>query len=272
MSSFPHSDKIYNFNNVVLNVNSLSKNFGTTKVLQNVSLQACKGDVISLLGSSGSGKSTLLRCLNFLERPDSGTVSVMGENISYSHSKYFSQLSASVTRLRQRMGMVFQNYHLWPHLTLLQNITETPVHVMHISPNQAIEYAEVLLRRVGLYEKRNYYPVQLSGGQQQRGSIARALAVNPEILLLDEPTSALDPEHVGEVLAVIQDLAQEGRTMLIVTHEISFAREVSSQILFLNQGSIDSAGSPYELFNGGGSQRFNAFVQMPQSRSIYTTS
>ncbi|GKW24685.1 amino acid ABC transporter ATP-binding protein [Pectobacterium polonicum] len=255
------SDAITHNRDDILRVSHLSKHYGAVNVLHDISLQARKGDVISLLGRSGSGKSTLLRCLNFLELADTGNISLLDETISLSPSCDPRHLSAAITRLRRRMGMVFQNYRLWPHLTLLQNITEVPIQLWHIPKQEAIEQAEHLLQRVGLYQRKHHYPSQLSGGQQQRGAIARALAVNPEILLLDEPTSALDPELVGEVLAVIRSLAQEGRTMVIVTHEIAFARDVSDQILFLHQGRIDTQGSPDALFSGGGSDRFNTFIQ-----------
>lgn len=261
MPKLTPSELISNPNNIVLQIKHLSKHYGAIKVLRDISLEAYKGDVISILGSSGSGKSTLLRCLNFLEQPDSGDISIMNETISFSPLQPSPYSAGSLTRLRTRMGMVFQNYQLWPHLTLLQNIIEIPVQLLHVPMQQAIEHAEALLNRVGLYQRKDYYPAQLSGGQQQRGSIARALAVNPDILFFDEPTSALDPERVGEVLTVIRDLAQEGRTMLIVTHELSFAREVSNNILFLHHGRIDAQGSPDLLFGGGGSERFNAFIQ-----------
>nr|WP_269844301.1 ATP-binding cassette domain-containing protein [Rappaport israeli] len=198
----------------------IHKRFGKEEVLKGVSLTAHKGDVISILGSSGSGKSTFLRCLNFLELPDSGEVWVAGEQVALATDRKgarYAQSSKQISRVRSRLSMVFQNFNLWSHRTVLENLIEAPVHVLNVPRAQAIEQALALLDKVGLYERRDYYPAHLSGGQQQRAAIARALAMQPDALLFDEPTSALDPELVGDVLKVMQDLAQEGRTMIVVT-------------------------------------------------------
>ncbi|MDF5479436.1 ATP-binding cassette domain-containing protein, partial [Vibrio parahaemolyticus] len=200
---------------------------------------AHKGDVISIIGSSGSGKSTFLRCINLLETPTAGEIWVNGELIQMKNNRAGESVPANekqVQRIRSRLAMVFQGFNLWSHLTVLENVIEAPVHVLGVPKAQAIENAEVLLKKVGLYERKDYYPGHLSGGQQQRAAIARALAVDPEVMLFDEPTSALDPELVGEVLGVMRDLADEGRTMLVVTHEMAFARDVSNHVMFLHQG------------------------------------
>ena len=235
-----------------LEVRELHKYFGTHEVLKGIDMTARKGDVISLIGSSGSGKSTFLRCINLLETPSSGTVSLHGELIRMKSNRAGERLPEDmrqVERIRSRLAMVFQSFNLWSHMTVLQNVIEVPIQVLKIPRAEAIEKAEMLLHRVGLYERRDYYPGHLSGGQQQRAAIARALAVDPEVMLFDEPTSALDPELVNEVLLVIRELAQEGRTMIMVTHEMRFAREVSSKVVYLHQGRIEEQGSPEQLFN-----------------------
>ena len=226
-----------------LEADDIHKSFGTHEVLKGVSLQAHKGDVISIIGSSGSGKSTFLRCMNFLETPDRGRVIVNG-----------------VEKLRTGLGMVFQNFNLWAHRTVLENVIEAPVHVLGVRRQEAVEKAEALLNKVGLYDKKNAYPAFLSGGQQQRAAIARALCMEPAVMLFDEPTSALDPELVGEVLKVIRDLAEEGRTMLLVTHEMRFARDVSSQVVFLHQGRVEEAGPPAQVFGNPLSARCREFT------------
>ena len=246
-----------------LEVRNLHKHFGSHEVLKGINLTAHKGDVISIIGSSGSGKSTFLRCINLLETPSSGDVLVHGELIRMKSSKLgerFPESRKQVERIRSRLAMVFQSFNLWSHMTVLQNVIEVPIQVLKIPRAEAIEKAEMLLHRVGLYERRDYYPGQLSGGQQQRAAIARALAVDPEVMLFDEPTSALDPELVGEVLQVMRNLAEECRTMLVVTHEMSFARDVSNRVMFLHQGVVEEEGDPKELFANPQSERFKQFI------------
>jgi len=248
---------------ITLSVSEIHKSFGSLEVLKGISLQAYKGDVISILGASGSGKSTLLRCINLLETPDSGVVSVGGETIEMKRDARGHQLAAKpkqVERLRTRLGMVFQSFNLWSHMTVLENVIECPHYVLKRNKRECIEQAEKLLDRVGLLNRKDFYPAQLSGGQQQRVAIARALAMDPEVMLFDEPTSALDPELVGEVLKVMRSLAEEGRTMLVVTHELSFARHVSNRVVFMHQGTIDSEGTPEEMFGDLRSPRFNQFI------------
>ena len=246
-----------------LEVRNLHKHFGSHEVLKGINLTAHKGDVISIIGSSGSGKSTFLRCINLLETPSSGDVLVHGELIRMKSSKLgerFPESRQQVERIRSRLAMVFQSFNLWSHMTVLQNVIEVPIQVLKIPRAEAIEKAEMLLHRVGLYERRDYYPGHLSGGQQQRAAIARALAVDPEVMLFDEPTSALDPELVGEVLQVMRNLAEEGRTMLVVTHEMSFARDVSNRVMFLHQGVVEEEGDPKVLFANPQSERFKQFI------------
>ena len=240
-----------------LEVEELRKSFGPLEVLKGIGLTARDGDVISLIGSSGSGKSTFLRCLNLLETPDSGRVLLRGEPIFMSGKTIERR---RIDRLRARMGMVFQSFNLWSHMTVLQNVVEAPIHVLGLPRPDALDRARRLLDKVGILAKAEAYPSQLSGGQQQRAAIARALAMEPELLLFDEPTSALDPEMVGEVLKVMRGLAEEGRTMLIVTHEMGFAREVSSQVLFLHQGRVEEAGPPAQVFGAPRSERCRQFL------------
>lgn len=246
-----------------LSIRNLHKSFADNQVLKGIDLEAHQGDVISILGASGSGKSTLLRCVNLLETPTSGDILVNGELIEMKHDKKKGAVPVStqqVERIRSRLAMVFQGFNLWSHLTVLENVIEAPVHVLGVPKKEAIVKAEALLQRVGLYERKNYYPGQLSGGQQQRVAIARALAVEPEVMLFDEPTSALDPELVGEVLTVMRDLAEEGRTMLVVTHEMAFARDVSNKVLFLHQGLVEEQGKPEVIFENPSSERFKKFI------------
>lgn len=240
-----------------LRVIGLKKRFGLQEVIKGVSLTAQRGDVISILGSSGSGKSTLLRCLNFLEEPSEGELWIGSHQVK-THSGLTGQ--REINALRGRLGMVFQSFNLWSHKTVLENIVEAPIHVRRVPKGEARLRAEELLAKVGLADKRDTYPSHLSGGQQQRVAIARALAMEPEILLFDEPTSALDPELVGEVLKVIRSLADEGRTMLIVTHELGFARQVSNRIVFLHQGKIEEEGEPQVLFRNPSSLRLKQFL------------
>ncbi len=246
-----------------LEVQNLCKRFGSNEVLKGINLTANKGDVVSIIGSSGSGKSTFLRCINLLETPTRGDVYVHGELIRMKSDKRGERVpedQKQVARIRSRLAMVFQGFNLWSHMTVLQNIIEVPVHVLKIPRDEAIAKAEALLHRVGLYERRDYYPGHLSGGQQQRAAIARALAVDPEVMLFDEPTSALDPELVGEVLSVMRGLAEEGRTMLVVTHEMAFARDVSNRVMFLHQGRVEEEGDPKVLFANPKSERFRQFI------------
>ena len=246
-----------------LEVVDLHKSFGEVEVLRGVSMSAHKGDVISILGASGSGKSTFLRCINLLEIPTAGDVYVAGEKIRMKNGKsggYEPEDIHQVERLRARLGMVFQSFNLWSHMTVIENVIEAPVHVLKIPKAEATEQAEALLQKVGIFDRKDYYPAQLSGGQQQRVAIARGLAMNPAVMLFDEPTSALDPELVGEVLKVMRDLAEEGRTMLVVTHEMSFARDVSSSVIFLHDGQIEEQGEPGQMFKDPNSDRFRQFL------------
>ena len=247
---------------LVVRVNELRKTFGQLEVLKGVSLEAREGDVVSILGSSGSGKSTMLRCLNLLEVPDSGDITVAGETIALKQTRHGVRPAdtAQVQRLRAKTAMVFQSFNLWSHLTILENVIEAPIHVQKRPRAECIAEAEAMLARVGIADKRNHYPAHLSGGQQQRAAIARALAQRPQVMLFDEPTSALDPELVGEVLRVMRSLAEEGRTMLVVTHEMGFARDVSSKVVFLHKGVVEEQGTPAELFSNSRSERFRQFV------------
>jgi ABC-type histidine transport system ATPase subunit len=248
---------------VTLAVRNVHKYFGDHEVLKGIDLTAHQGDVISVLGSSGSGKSTLLRCINFLELPNEGAFSVGGEQIALRRNR--QQLlepldTRQIERIRSRLAMVFQGFNLWSHMTILENIIEAPVYVHKEPRAEAIEYARHLLDKVGIVGKEDAYPVSLSGGQQQRVAIARALAMHPEAMLFDEPTSALDPELVGEVLKVMRELADEGTTMLVVTHEMAFAKEVSSQVIFLHNGQIEEQGTPNQVFYQTESERCRLFL------------
>jgi arginine/ornithine transport system ATP-binding protein len=246
-----------------LQIDDIHKRFGNNEVLRGVSLSAKAGDVIAIIGSSGSGKSTLLRCINLLERPNAGRITVAGQELMLVPDKN-GELSASdpkqLQALRTKLAMVFQHFNLWAHMTVLQNIIEAPVHVLGISREQAVQTARRYLQRVDLVGMEDRYPSHLSGGQQQRVAIARALAVEPEVMLFDEPTSALDPELVTEVLRVMQTLAQEGRTMVVVTHEMGFAREVANQLIFLHKGQIEEQGVPREVLAAPKSERLGQFL------------
>ena len=247
-----------------IEIHDLYKSFDSLEVLKGISLDAHEGDVVAIIGASGSGKSTLLRCINMLETPTGGTITVHGELIEMKSDGQGGQKPANkaqIQRIRTRLAMVFQSFNLWPHLTLLGNVIEIPVHVLGRSKAEAIDSADVLLHRVGLYDKREVYPAFLSGGQQQRAAIARALAIQPEVMLFDEPTSALDPELVGEVLTVIGDLAREGRTMLLVTHEMKFAREVANRIVFLHDGMVEEEGEPEAIFAAPKSEHLKKFIR-----------
>ncbi len=244
-------------------VDRVSKCFGQLEVLRALSVSAYDGDVIAIIGSSGSGKSTLLRCINMLEVPDSGTVAIAGEEIRLKPKRGGGREpsdQAQIDRLRQKLGMVFQSFNLWSHLTVLENVIEAPVHVQKRPRAEATEEGLAMLEKVGISDKRNHYPSQISGGQQQRAAIARALAVRPQVMLFDEPTSALDPELVGEVLRVIRTLAEEGRTMILVTHEMGFAKEVASRVIFLHQGKVEEDGPPAQVLGAPKSERCRQFV------------
>lgn len=246
-----------------LSVEGLYKSFGNLEVLSGVSLEANKGDVIAILGSSGSGKSTFLRCLNLLETPDKGKIVVCGEEILMKRNKKGENLPQNikqVEKIRTKLSMVFQQFNLWSHMNILENVIEAPVNVLKVPKKEAIEKAKMYLDKVGIYDKLKSYPAHMSGGQQQRAAIARALAMEPEVMLFDEATSALDPELVGEVLQVMRDLVDEGRTMLVVTHEMGFARDVSSEVIFLHQGKIEEQGDPKVIFDNPSSERFKQFL------------
>ena len=245
-------------------VKDVHKSFGDQEVLKGISLTAQKGDVISLIGSSGSGKSTFLRCINLLETPTSGDIQVHGDPILFKTLRDGTRAPADMKQvqlMRARLAMVFQNFNLWSHMTVLENVIEAPRRVLGLSKDEAVARGEALLEKVGLTHRKDAYPVQMSGGQQQRAAIARALAMEPEVLLFDEPTSALDPELVGEVLQVMRDLAEEGRTMIVVTHEMSFARDVSNKVLFLHQGQIEEQGDPKVVFANPESERLKQFLK-----------
>jgi len=246
-----------------LQVTDLHKRYGDHEVLKGVSLAARPGDVITLIGSSGSGKSTLLRCLNLLEQPHEGCLALDGEDLALQRDRDGSlraRDAAQLQRWRSRLGFVFQQFNLWQHMTVLENVIEAPVQVLGIPKPRAIERARALLERVGVGHRAALYPAHLSGGEQQRVAIARALAVDPKVMLFDEPTSALDPELVGEVLKVMRDLAAEGRTMIVVTHEMGFAREVSNHTLFLHQGRVEEEGDPREVLVRPRSARLQQFL------------
>ncbi|QAW46288.1 amino acid ABC transporter ATP-binding protein [Bacillus subtilis] len=237
----------------MIKVEKLSKSFGKHEVLKNISTTIAEGEVVAVIGPSGSGKSTFLRCLNLLEKPNGGTITIKDTEIT--------KPKTNTLKVRENIGMVFQHFHLFPHKTVFENIMYAPVNVKKESKQAAKEKAEDLLRKVGLFEKRNDYPNRLSGGQKQRVAIARALAMNPDIMLFDEPTSALDPEMVKEVLQVMKELVETGMTMVIVTHEMGFAKEVADRVLFMDQGMIVEDGNPKELFMSPKSKRAQDFLE-----------
>jgi polar amino acid transport system ATP-binding protein len=243
-----------------IRIEALHKSFGPLEVLKGVSLTAREGDVVAIIGGSGSGKSTLLRCINFLETPSRGRIVIGGEEIAL-RADGTPASRRQIEQVRRRLGMVFQQFNLWTHKTILENLIEVPVHVLGVPRAEAVKRAERLLARVGLAEKAGQYPAFLSGGQQQRAAIARALAIEPRAMLFDEPTSALDPELVGEVLGVIRDLAAEGRTMILVTHEMKFAREVASHVVYLHNGLVEEEGPPERLFGAPRSPRLQQFLK-----------
>ena len=236
----------------MIRVENLHKSFGALKVLQGIDQEIAKGEKLVIIGPSGSGKSTFLRCLNLLETPTEGKVYVEGECIT--------EPKVDVNRIRQKMGMVFQHFNLFPHLTVLENLTLAPIRIKKMTKDQAGALASSLLQKVGLLDKAGEYPSRLSGGQKQRLAIARALAMQPDILLFDEPTSALDPEMVGEVLGVMKELAEEGMTMVVVTHEMGFAREVGSKLLFMDEGKILEQGDPVQIFQDPQHPRTKEFL------------
>lgn len=245
-------------------VEDVHKNYGSHEVLKGVSLKARAGDVISIIGSSGSGKSTFLRCINHLEQPSSGRIIVNAEELltrKNSRGDLCAVDPAQLQGMRSKLSMVFQHFNLWSHMTVLENIIECPMSVLGVSRAEALERARHYLAKVGLPAKvETQYPVHLSGGQQQRVAIARALAMEPQVMLFDEPTSALDPELVGEVLKVMQQLAEEGRTMVVVTHEMAFARQVSNHVMFLHQGRVEEQGAPSIVLDKPGSERLQQFL------------
>ena len=245
------NDKVQN-GEVIIDIKDLSKAFGDLKVLTNISTQIRKGDVVCVIGPSGSGKSTFLRCMNLLETPTGGHIYFEGTDIT--------DPKTSIDKLRQKMGMVFQRFNLFPHKTVLENVMLAPMHVKKVSREKAEKTAKDLIAKVGLADKLDEYPARLSGGQQQRVAIARALAMEPKMMLFDEPTSALDPELVGEVLNVMKDLANQGMTMICVTHEMGFAREVANRVMFINDGVIQEEGTPQEIFGNPKSQRLQEFL------------
>jgi polar amino acid transport system ATP-binding protein len=240
-------------------VRGLGKRYGTLQVLADVSLDVATGTTVCILGPSGSGKSTLLRCINFLVRPDEGEVYLHGERVGVKNGSWMSE--QELCRYRVRMGMVFQHFNLWPHLTVLENIIEAPVHVIKRPRSEAVAQAKTLLKKVGLAEKQDVYPHTLSGGQKQRVAIARALATNPDVLLFDEPTSSLDPEIIGEVLSVMEGLSAEGMTMIVVTHEMGFAREAADRVIFMDAGRIVEASTPEQFFTRPTTKRAQQFLQ-----------
>ncbi|NTZ81824.1 ABC transporter ATP-binding protein [Burkholderia metallica] len=245
-------------------VDDLHKRYGDNEVLKGVSLKANSGDVISVIGSSGSGKSTMLRCINFLEQPNAGRIFVDGEEVRTALDKTGALRAADpkqLQRVRTKLSMVFQHFNLWSHMNVLENVMEAPVNVLGIPKKEAEDRAREYLEKVGLAPRvEKQYPSHLSGGQQQRVAIARALAMHPDVMLFDEPTSALDPELVGEVLKVMQKLAEEGRTMIVVTHEMGFARNVSNHVMFLHQGRVEEQGVPAEVFANPKSERLRGFL------------
>ena len=244
----------------LLSVQSLRKSYGNLRVLDDISFSVAPGETVCLLGPSGSGKSTLLRCINWLERPDSGRILIDSQPIGITSGGVVMN-DHQLAQVRTRIGMVFQQLALWPHLTVLQNVMEAPVHVQRRPKDEVRAEAEALLQRVGLFDKRDVFPARLSGGQKQRVGIARALAMKPALMLFDEPTSALDPELVGEVLAVMRDLAAEGMTMLVVTHEMAFAREAAHRVVFMDHGVVVETGTPEAFFGAPSTERGRQFLQ-----------
>ncbi len=244
-----------------IRVQDLHKTFGTQEVLKGISFDVARGTVLSMIGASGSGKSTLLRCINHLETPTRGDVLIDGASLCYQDGKPGKPRTlAEINRIRRDLGMVFQQFNLWPHMTVLENVAEAPRHVRGLPRKQALEAGRAALQRVQMLEKADAYPARLSGGQQQRVAIARALAMGPKVMLFDEATSSLDPELTDEVLAVMRDLARDGTTMIVVTHEMGFAREVSDHVMFLHNGVVEEQGPPAALFQQPRSERLQQFL------------
>ncbi|BBE79121.1 MULTISPECIES: amino acid ABC transporter ATP-binding protein [Phytobacter] len=244
-----------------VSVKNLSKQFDNVEVLRDINLTVEKGTVVSILGSSGSGKSTLLRCMNWLEQPDRGEVRISGQRLGIDDASGKAMSHKELSKIRERVGMVFQSFNLWPHLTVLQNVTEALIHVKGMKRDAADEIGRRQLDKVGMSHKTDVYPITLSGGQKQRVAIARSLAMSPEVILFDEPTSALDPELVNEVLGVMKNLAAEGYTMVVVTHEMDFARQVSDEVVFLEKGLLIEKASPEKFFTNPNSDRVRKFLQ-----------
>ncbi len=247
---------------VIVKVVDLHKYFGDLEVLKGISMEVHQGDVLTMLGASGSGKTTLLRCINLLEEPTSGETYIDGQPMGFridQNGRRRHARQAEINALRQEIGMVFQQFNLWPHMTALENIIEAPIRVRKQPRRDAVEMAMQLLEKIDLMDKKDQYPARLSGGQQQRVAIARALAMQPKVMLFDEPTSSLDPELIGEVLAVMRQLAEDGTTMIVVTHEVGFAREVSDRVLLLHNGLIEEEGPPEEVIMNPKSERSRQF-------------
>lgn len=248
---------------LVIEALDIHKSFGDLEILKGISLQVRRGEVVVLIGASGSGKTTFIRCINLLEDIQSGQIRVSGQPMGYrtlADGRLVKDSERNIARQRRDIGMVFQRFNLFPHMTALENIIEAPIHVLGVTRKAAVEQARVLLKRVGLADKADHYPSMLSGGQQQRVAIARALAMKPQAMLFDEPTSALDPETVGEVLQVMKELAEEGMTMVVVTHEMGFAREVADRVVVLDQGELIEQGPPEQIFSQPSHARTRAFL------------
>lgn len=245
----------------VIEIRDLHKSFGNLEVLKGIDLEVYRGQTVSILGSSGSGKSTLLRCINWLEEPTSGSISIAGDRIGVRADGKSPMSENELALMRARTAMVFQSFNLWPHLTILQNVIEAPIHVQKVKRDEAIANAELLLEKVGMSAKRDTYPFTLSGGQKQRVAIARALAMKPEVILFDEPTSALDPELVGEVLAVMRSLADDHFTMVVVTHEMEFARAISKEVVLVDKGVVVEKAPPEQFFSNPQAERTKQFLR-----------
>jgi ABC-type polar amino acid transport system ATPase subunit len=252
----------------MIQLEAIHKSFGHTHVLRGITLSIDRGEVVCIIGPSGSGKSTLLRCINYLEQPEGGRIIIDGQNAyrELVNGKIKNYSARRIAETREKIGMVFQQFNLFPHLTVLQNIMEAPIQVKHVSKSEAEQKARSLLAQVGLAEKADHYPEKLSGGQQQRVAIARALAMDPEAMLFDEATSALDPELVGEVLEIMRELALQGMTMAVVTHEMGFARQVADRVLFMDYGVIVEEGTPQEIFGAPREERTRDFLRLVQAK------
>ncbi len=259
MENMTHSER----GECVLKMRGIHKAFGSMEVLKGIDINLHRGEVLAVIGPSGSGKSTMLRCINYLETIDQGSIQIMGDYLAKQESEGGSVYAepAELRKILSHTGMVFQQFNLFPHMTVLENLMEAPIHVKHMSREEIQPVAEELLRKVGLYERKDAYPARLSGGQQQRVAIARALAMNPDIMLFDEPTSALDPELTGEVLKTMRELAESHMTMIVVTHEMAFAREAAGHVIFMADGNIVEQGTPAEFFEHPREERTRTFLQ-----------